>query len=628
MIAKLLIANRGEIACRVIQTARRRGVATVAVYSDADVDALHVRMADEAVRIGAAAASESYLNIDAILNAARKTGADTVHPGYGFLSENTAFAEACAAAGVTFVGPPAAAIRAMGDKARAKALMREAGVPVVPGYDGNDQSPDVLAAEAQRTGFPLLVKAVAGGGGRGMRRVADADELPAALESARREAENAFGDGKLLLERLVEDARHIEIQVFGDSHGNVIHLGERDCSTQRRHQKIIEEAPSPFVDAAMRDAMGAAATEAARAVAYGGAGTVEFIVAPDRSFFFLEMNTRLQVEHPVTEMITGLDLVEWQLRVAAGEPLPLTQEAVSFSGHAIEARLCAEDTAAGFVPQTGKVLHWRPHRSEMDGVRLDHGLVEGVDVTPFYDPMVAKFIVHGENRDVALAKLERVLRTTPLLGVATNRAFLLDILRGDVFRQAGMTTNFVDALTIERHEPDDADFAAAAVILSTADGDDWFSSTGLARCPVTLRCGDIERSCTVVFERGRLAGVDAAGVRYPADLAKTVFARDGNSLWLDRDGVALAFEEPDLLKREGIASDGRFVVSPVSGMLRHLVVGEGDMVQAGDAVAIVEAMKMETQLVAGCDGSIMSIRARSGEQVRAGDIVVEIAGAP
>ena len=628
MIAKLLIANRGEIACRVMRTAKRMGIPTVAVYSDADADALHVRTADRAVRIGSSPAAQSYLRIDAIIEAAKQAGADAIHPGYGFLSENADFADACAAAGLVFVGPPAEAIRTMGNKANAKALMRTAGVPVVPGYDGDDQSDERFAAEAGRIGFPVLVKAAAGGGGRGMRRVGSEAEFAAALESARREATAAFGSDGLLLEKLIEDARHIEVQVFGDKSGNIAHLGERDCSTQRRHQKIIEETPSPFVDAAMRGAMAQAAVEAARAVNYTGAGTVEFIVGPDRAFFFLEMNTRLQVEHPVTEMVTGLDLVEWQLRVAAGEPLPLEQEAIGFSGHAVEARLCAEDPAAGFAPQTGTVLHWCPEAANVPGVRIDHGIVEGGEVTPFYDPMIAKVIAHAATRAEAIAKLARALRATPLLGVVSNRTFLLELLESETFRDGAMTTGRLDAEERSQAAPGDEDFAAAVAVLALADGDDWFSSTGRRRWPVTLRAGETTRECAANFERGRLATIDVGGASHAAsvvDVQGSVHVREGRVLWLDRSGRTFRFEEPDPMQRSAAATDGRAIVSPVSGLLRRLDVAVGDAVRSGAVVAVVEAMKMETALTARMDGFVAGVRAEAGDQVRAGEIVIELA---
>ncbi len=447
MFTKILVANRGEIACRIIRTARRMGIATVAVYSDADRGALHVALADEARPIGPAPARDSYLNIEAIIKAARASGAQAVHPGYGFLSENPNFAEACAHAGLVFIGPPAAAMRAMGSKAAAKSLMVGAGVPVVPGYHGEDQDPIHLAEEAKRIGFPVLIKASAGGGGRGMRIVGEPDDFAAALASARREAASAFGDDQVLLEKYLDQPRHIEVQVFADKHGNVVHIFDRDCSIQRRHQKVIEEAPAPGLDQERRRAMGEAAVAAARAINYVGAGTIEFIVprGSPRDFYFIEMNTRLQVEHAVTEAITGLDLVEWQLRVAAGQPLPLLQHDLSIDGHAIEARLYAEDPQRQFLPQTG-TLH-RLYLPPPEIARVDTGVREGEVVTPFYDPMIAKIIVHGEDREAAIGRLQRALAETAVLGVNTNLGFLARVAAHPDFAEAAIDTGF-----IERHQ--------------------------------------------------------------------------------------------------------------------------------------------------------------------------------
>ena len=442
---KILIANRGEIACRVIRTARNLGYATVAVFSDADRNALHVREADCAVPIGGSPAADSYLRTEAILDAARRSGADAVHPGYGFLSENPDFAQACLDAGLVFIGPPPQAMRAMGDKALAKRRMQDAGVPCAPGYLGAPDDSDAhLLNQGVALGFPLLVKATAGGGGRGMRRADSAEALPAAIEGARREALSAFGNGSLMLERLIDHGRHIEIQVFADQHGNAVHLGERDCTAQRRRQKVLEEAPSPIVSPAMRESMGADAVAAALAVGYQGAGTVEFMVDAQGKHYFLEMNTRLQVEHPVTEMVTGLDLVEWQLRVAAGEPLPKTQAEIEFGGHAVEARLYVEDPYAGFAPQTGQVLWWKPESAMHAGVRIDHGLQEGDTVSPYYDPMVAKVIAHGRDRGDAVRRLRAALHNTPLLGLRHNARFLNDLLAHPDFVNAHMTTTRID----------------------------------------------------------------------------------------------------------------------------------------------------------------------------------------
>ncbi|MDQ6640163.1 MAG: acetyl-CoA carboxylase biotin carboxylase subunit, partial [Pseudomonadota bacterium] len=443
MFTKILIANRGEIACRVVKTARRLGIATVAVYSDADAEARHVRLADEAVRIGPAPARESYLVGANIIAAAKATGAQAIHPGYGFLSENDAFAEQCAGEGIVFIGPPPAAIRAMGSKSAAKTLMAKAGVPLTPGYHGDDQDPALLAREAGKIGFPVLIKASAGGGGKGMRRVDKAEEFAAALASCRREAKSAFGDDRVLVEQYVLKPRHIEIQVFADSLGACVYLFERDCSVQRRHQKVLEEAPAPAMTAERRAAMGKAAVEAAKAVGYVGAGTVEFIAHPDGRFYFMEMNTRLQVEHPVTEMITGLDLVEWQLRVAAGEPLPKSQAQLSISGHAIEARIYAEDPDKGFLPSTGRLAHLAAP-AESESVRVDTGVEQGDAITPFYDPMIAKLIVHAPDRAGALVRMQRALAQYRIVGVANNVEFLGRLVATDSFVRADLDTALIE----------------------------------------------------------------------------------------------------------------------------------------------------------------------------------------
>ena len=643
MIRSLLIANRGEIACRIIRTAKRMGMATVAVFSDADRDTPHVRMADRAVRIGDAAAA-GYLDAAAIIEAARRAGADAVHPGYGFLSENAAFAEACTVAGLVFVGPPAAAIHAMGDKSRAKRLMAAAGVPVVPGYDGEDQSAETLAGEAERIGYPLLIKAAAGGGGKGMRRVDRADDFGAALESARREAANAFGDPAVLIEKMIGDARHIEIQIFADSHGGTIHLGERDCSAQRRHQKIVEEAPSPFVTPALRMAMGADAVRAAKAVGYEGAGTVEFIVAADGTYHFLEMNTRLQVEHPVTEMVTGLDLVEWQLRVASGEPLPVSQDEVTLVGHAIEARLYAEDPCDGFRPHSGTILAWRPETAA--GVRVDAGVEEGGVVTPHYDPMIAKVIAHGRDRGEAIDRLVAALKAAPLFGIATNRRFLIDLVSSGEFRDGAVTTGLVDrwigegAAILEAPQPAAFDFALAAAVVAMKEGAGWFRSSGIAACPVTLVCGSDRRETVVRFERGSLASIEVGGesveirevgtgdrnVSFVSGgvTRRTAIYAAGREVHLDRDGTTFVFTEPDPLARPPARRDPRKLASPVSGVVRAVFVREGQPVAAGETVAMVEAMKMENALVAAVDGHVAVLHVGEGAQVAAGQLVAEI----
>ena len=644
-LSTLLVANRGEIACRIMRTARRMGIRTVAVYSDADAEALHVGLADKVVRIGGPAASESYLDIDAILDAAARTGADAVHPGYGFLSEHSAFAEACRSAGLVFVGPPSAAIHLMGDKARAKRVMVEAGIAVVPGYQGDDQAPEIMAGEAGRIGFPVLIKASAGGGGRGMRRVDRAGDMETALEGARREAESAFGDGTLLIEKFVTEARHVEIQIFADAHGNCLHLGERDCSAQRRHQKIVEESPSPFVTPEMRAAMGADAVKAARAVGYEGAGTVEFIVGADRRPFFLEMNTRLQVEHPVTEMLTGIDLVEWQLRVAAGEALPVAQDQVRFDGHAIEARLYAEDPYDGFRPQAGRVLHWRPEATA-EGVRIDNGIAEGGTVTPFYDPMVAKLIAHGSDRAEAIARLRAALAAHPLLGVATNRAFLLDLLASDDFSAGGMTTGLIDRwigagdAILAARAPSAGQVAIAAAVLALRDGGSWFRSSGVGLCPITLDCDGMRFEAVVRFARGRLGGVTVDGATANIDAvvvdgrvvhamiagaaSRALAVADGRTLWLDFGGRSFTFAEPDLLAPRIRVSDPSRIAAPVAGLVRLVDAAVGDRVAVGQTIALIEAMKMETTLAAQADGVVTFVHAAVGEQVRAGELMVEI----
>ncbi|MDE2145227.1 MAG: carbamoyl-phosphate synthase subunit L [Burkholderiales bacterium] len=627
---KILIANRGEIACRIARTARRLGYRTVAVYSDADAAAPHVLQADEAVRIGAAPARESYLGIEALIGAARASGADAVHPGYGFLSERADFAQACAEAGLVFIGPPPSAIRAMGDKARAKQRMLAAGVPCAPGYLGADQSDAALLAEAGRLGLPLLVKAVAGGGGRGMRRVAVIDELPAAIAGARREALSAFGDGALMLETLIEPGRHIEVQVFADAHGGAVHLGERDCTAQRRRQKVIEEAPSPVVGAAMREALGRDAVAAALAVGYVGAGTVEFIVDADLKHYFLEMNTRLQVEHPVTECITGLDLVEWQLRIAAGEPLPLRQDQIRFEGHAIEARLYAEDPYDGFKPQAGRIAGWQPACAEgIGGVRIDHGIAEGGAVTPHYDAMVAKFIAHGRDRGDAVRRLARALEAVPLLGPRTNGRFLRDLLLHPQFTAAQLTTTRLDEWAadgealLQRPLPPEAAWQLAAALrvppgtrpASVAVQDLTLVCDGRAR---TLRApaGDV-----CVLEAG------AGWVRYSAGgvTRRAQVARDGAALHLALDdGAVFTFTEPSPLPARDAGTDPRRARAPVAGVVAQVAVAVGERVAAGQPLVCVEAMKMEMWLYAGAAGTVRALHARAQDPVAAGALLLEL----
>ena len=640
---RLLIANRGEIACRIARTAQRMGIATVAVFSDADREALHVAAADRAERIGGPTPRDSYLNIDAIIAAALRGKADAIHPGYGFLSENATFAEACAKAGLTFVGPEPSTIVAMGDKARARAIAAEAGVPIVPGYSGDDQSPSRLADEAARIGFPLMVKAASGGGGRGMRAVHEPGALASALQSARREAEAAFGDGRLLLERLVEEARHIEVQVFGDRHGAIVHLGERDCSIQRRHQKIVEETPSPFVGEALRARLTDDALRLARRAAYVGAGTVEFVVAPDGAHFFLEMNTRLQVEHPVTEMVTGLDLVEWQIRVARGEPLPPRQDEIRFAGHAIEARLCAEDPYAGFLPQAGRLVRWRA--AETPGLRLDSGVGEGTAVPSHYDPMVAKLVAHGADRTEALTRLRDALARLEIGGLRTNQRFLIDLVDGPEFSAGAVTTGLVDgwiaaqASIVQAPEPARDDILLAALVLARAADGDWFRSTGTATCAIDLDAGHGSVLVDIDFARGRAVKARVAGETVEiGELAATAdgvacrldgrevrawTCKSTEGLWLGRDGTTFQLFEPDRLA--SAATDAQAtVVAPLAGMVRGVFVAEGDRVSKGTPLVAIEAMKMETVLTAKTAGAITRVAARQGGLVAMRDVLVEI----
>ena len=627
---KILIANRGEIACRVMRTAHQLGYRTVAVFSDADRDAPHVRQADEAVHIGPSPASASYLNIDAILGAAKLTGTDAVHPGYGFLSERAEFAEACVTAGLTFIGPPPAAIHAMGDKARAKRRMLEAGVPCVPGYLGDDQSEAALTSQAHALGLPLLVKAVAGGGGRGMRLVRDMTELAQALAGARREAQSSFGDGRLMLERLIEGGRHIEVQVFADALGHAVHLGERDCTSQRRRQKVIEEAPSPIVSPAMREAMGRDAVAAALAVGYVGAGTVEFIVDAELRHYFLEMNTRLQVEHPVTECITGLDLVEWQLRVAAGEPLPLAQTDIHFRGHAIEARLYAEDPYDGFKPQTGRILHWRPQAALRAGVRIDHGITEGGEVTPYYDAMVAKLMVHGRDREDAIRRLSAALEDAPLVGLVNNGRYLRDLVQHERFKAATMHTELLDewaaasAGPSARPEADEATWWLAAALLAG----------GTASRPASVASFELSLTCQGRTRRLRvpdaamltLDRIDGREVRFTHGgvRQRALAVSDGLMLHIVRHGATFTFSETSPFPAAENRSDSARALAPVAGVVAQLAVTVGQRVEAGQPLACVEAMKMEMWVNAAAAGSVRAVHVRQGQSVAAGAVIVEL----
>jgi len=623
---KVLVANRGEIACRVMRTAHRLGYRTVAVFSDADATAPHVAMADQAVRLGAAPAASSYLDIEALIAAAKSTGADAVHPGYGFLSERADFAAACAAAGLVFIGPPPDAIRAMGDKAGAKRRMIAAGVPCAAGYLGEDQSDATLAAEAAKLGLPLLVKAVAGGGGRGMRLVRHAAELADALAGARREATSAFGDGTLMLERLIDNGRHIEIQVCADAHGHAVHLGERDCTAQRRRQKVVEESPSPVVSESMRAAMGRDAVAAALAVGYRGAGTVEFIVDADLKHYFLEMNTRLQVEHPVTECITGFDLVEWQLRVAAGEPLPVTQEQISFTGHAIEARLYAEDPYDGWKPQTGRIAGWRPQRSD---IRIDHGIAEGGDITPYYDAMVAKFIAHGRDRADAVRRLTRALEDVPLVGLRNNGRFLRDLVNHPQFAAALLTTTRLDEWAaageplLQRPQPGEDAWQLAAALHAGRDG---HRPPSVASFDIRFECDGTKRTLRAPPAGLRLLSRDGDEVRFELDgvQRRAIAVDDGRTLHVVLDGHAFAFTEPSPFPARESGADPRRARAPVAGIVAHVSVAAGDAVAAGQPMVCVEAMKMEMWLHAAAAGTVRAVNVKPKDPVAAGAVLVEL----
>ncbi|MBN2905588.1 MAG: acetyl/propionyl/methylcrotonyl-CoA carboxylase subunit alpha [Rhodobacteraceae bacterium] len=641
MFRKILIANRGEIACRIIDTAHRMGVATVAVHSQADALSRHVAMADQAVPIGPPAPAESYLQGARIIQAALDTGAEAIHPGYGFLSENPDFVEAVVAAGLTFIGPSADAIRAMGLKDAAKALMEKAGVPVVPGYHGDNQDDDHLSGAAEAIGYPVLIKAVAGGGGKGMRKVERAQDFPAALAAARSEARGAFGNDAVLIEKFVERPRHIEVQVFGDG-TDAVHLYERDCSLQRRHQKVIEEAPAPGMTPQMRAAMGQAAVRAATAIGYRGAGTVEFIVdgsdglRPDR-FWFMEMNTRLQVEHPVTEAVTGLDLVEWQLRVAAGEGLPLAQDQIALTGHAFEARLYAEDVPAGFLPATGTLAHL----AFPDGVRADTGVRSGDTISPFYDPMIAKLITHGPTRAVALNRLARALEATEVAGTVTNLGFL-----GALARHRGFAAGQVDTGLIER------DLAAltgaqgpslavqAAALLAAASppggGQAGFTLWAPLRRTIVLSHAGQEITGAVLFhgpnramveigQTGLEAHRDASGWRIAGAAAGRVVHAGGAIHVFAGAAGTFGFVPLDPLDRAAAAGvHGNLIEAPMPGLVKAVMVDAGEAVTAGQPLAILEAMKMEHTLTAPRDGVVAELLAQAGSQVEAGAALIAL----
>ena len=658
MFTKILIANRGEIACRVIKTAQRMGIKTVAVYSDADRTARHVAMADEAVHIGTSQARESYLLVDKIIDAARRTGAEAIHPGYGFLSENAGFAEACAKGGLVFIGPPPAAIRAMGSKSEAKKIMEKAKVPLVPGYHGDDQSPALLAKEADRIGYPVLIKASAGGGGKGMRVVDAAARFEDALAGAKREAKSSFADDHVLIEKYLTRPRHIEIQVFADSHGNCLYLFERDCSIQRRHQKVIEEAPAPGMEPKRRKAMGEAAVAAAKAIGYQGAGTVEFIADQDGTFFFMEMNTRLQVEHPVTEMITGQDLVEWQLVVAAGGRMPLTQDQLRIDGHAVEVRLYAEDPARNFLPSTGTLAHLRLP-AEGEYVRVDTGVRQGDTVTPFYDPMIAKVIVHDRDRASAIRRMAALMGETEVVGVTTNAALLKALCSHPAFVGGEIDTGFIDRhreeLFAKAAPADDRAFAVATLARvaewAPRSSDPWDQKNGFRLLDIghdEMRWKDGEREVAVIVRRRRDGALDLElpsgtqealvqrladdrlAIRLGGDTFTAAVVRhrtnDGVDYALFADGASrrLRLVDPlDVTQYEAVASGEASVRSPLPGKIIDLKVKAGDRVSKGQPLLVLEAMKMEHTLSAPTDGRIKSVRYAVGEQVAEGADLVE-----
>ncbi|WP_186223179.1 acetyl/propionyl/methylcrotonyl-CoA carboxylase subunit alpha [Burkholderia gladioli] len=671
MFDKILIANRGEIACRVAATCRRLGIASVAVYSDADARAKHVEACDQAVPIGGAAAADSYLRYERIIEAARATGAQAIHPGYGFLSENEDFAQACAAAGIVFIGPPVAAIAAMGSKAAAKALMHEAGVPLVPGYHGDDQDPALLHREADAIGYPVLLKASAGGGGKGMRVVERSADFPAALASCQREAASSFGNDRVLIEKYLQRPRHVEVQVFGDTLGNIVYLFDRDCSVQRRHQKVLEEAPAPGLSDAQRRAMGDAAVAAARAVGYVGAGTVEFIVTGEQ-FYFMEMNTRLQVEHPVTEMISGLDLVEWQLRAASGEPLPLRQDELRVNGHAIEARLYAENPARGFLPSTGTLRHLRlPRGAEFTigtAVRVDSGVREGDAITPFYDPMIAKLIVHGADRAEALKRMARALRDCEAVGLSTNVAFLQRIVASEPFATADLDTGLIE----RNHEtlfaarplaPVAVALACAALLaregataaaadkgkgaigsMSAQAASPWgalgnWRLNGDYRRKLDWRLPERDTALAVRYEHGARGGASlaigedealafswAAGAT-PLDLVVTIggergagrVVADGDNFHVFVDGTAESFVCENPLAHAGDAEHGGGrLTAPMPGKVIAVLVEAGQKVEAGAPLIVMEAMKMEHTIGAPSAGVVTEVLYAVGDQVADG----------
>ncbi|MBT8079723.1 MAG: acetyl-CoA carboxylase biotin carboxylase subunit [Gammaproteobacteria bacterium] len=645
----ILIANRGEIAVRIAKTAKRLGYRTIAVYSAADAAAPQVGMADESILIGPADAADSYLSGTGIIDAAQHSGADMIHPGYGFLSENAAFAQSCSDAGLTFIGPAPRAIELMGDKAAARRRMQKAGVRCIPGYDGDAQSGDALAEAAIEIGYPVMIKAAAGGGGRGMRLVQDPQEFADALRLARAESISAFGSDRLILEKAIQRPRHVEMQIFADQHGNVLHLGERDCSVQRRHQKIIEEAPCPAMTDELRARMAATAIEAAQAISYVGAGTVEFLLDERGEFYFLEMNTRLQVEHPVTEMRTGLDLVEWQIDVARGERLPLAQEQVEFSGHAIEVRLYAEDPAQDFVPVTGRIHLWQEPRG--DGVRVDSGIVAQQDVTPWYDPLLAKIVIHGSSRDEAVQRLNKALSRTVLFGPTTNRDFLLRVVNDARFSRGETTTAFIaeSAYAVTSSDADTRLIDAAAALLHRDRTEQamsasvrvapellhWSSSGPLSRitrlaereCVHELRvtalaCG----ACEVNGNRVEIVQCDGhtARIRHDRELVEYVYLVRDDRLYIANSSETRSFGLPGRLPMGDVANAGGSVLAPMHGRVAQLCVSKGDTVATGDKLAVLEAMKMQHEIRAHVDGVIATLHCEQGAQIEANSSMLDI----
>ncbi len=650
---KILVANRGEIALRVMRACRAMGIETVAVYSDADANSPHVRFAGEAVHLGAAPAKESYLRIEKIVEAAKRTGADAIHPGYGFLSENAEFADACVAAGIVFIGPSPQVIRQMGSKSAARQIVVTAGVPVVPGYDGEDQSVETLRGQILQIGFPVLIKASAGGGGKGMRVAQSENEIEAAVEAARREAEKAFGDGSLLLEKFVEQARHVEVQILGDAHGNLVHLFERDCSVQRRHQKIIEESPSPAVNDKLRRAMGEVADKVGRTIGYTNAGTVEFILAPSGEFYFIEVNTRLQVEHPVTEMITGLDLVRLQIEIAEGKPLPFAQNDLKTSGHAIEARLYAEDPQNDFLPSTGKIHDWRLAEA-IEGLRIDAGVEQGAEVGIYYDPLLAKLIAHAEDRDTAIRKLVYALRQSSIQGLQTNRDFLIRLLEHQEFKQGRAHTSFISEHLDELTRGDDSQLSQASLVAAALYlQKQWQTANGLlSELPPSYR-NNPYRDPSVKLQIGeekvevswRQVADDRCEVKvFGSSVAAQVLCCAPGRLRIALDGLQRKFRIVEVndelyvhsslgsraVKRlprhpiHHVASDEGSANSPMPGQVLKVLVEAGQKVRASDPLIILEAMKMEHTMRAAVEGVVEAVLVRPGEVVAPGQVLVQI----